>query len=146
MAIPYLVVGKLNPQDRTKPKKFYPKATCYSTISIKDICLDIEKSSGLAHAAVDSCVKGLIEAVIKYVELGHKITLDGFGTFGVSFTTVPGGEAEPNKVGSHDVLKKSLQFRPSTRLRDAINGLGVEPYDKKITDQDIRDATAQQGS
>lgn len=129
--VPYLVAKRVNPADRTKPATYYPQATNYSIIETLDLCKEISNASSLTEGDVQNCIRSFIHEIVGKLELGHKVRLEGLGLFGVTFTTIRGGQAKAEDVSGEDVLGVKLAFRPATEIRDKVALFGVVPYDKK---------------
>ena len=74
-----------NPKDAKDPGKYYPYPVYEGTIGIEDFVKEISHSTSLTATDVWAVVLEITEIFHRYLVRGHKVKLDGIGTFKVSF-------------------------------------------------------------
>jgi DNA-binding protein HU-beta len=81
----------------------------------------IAKDAGISKAQAQAALDSVVGNVTKALKKGQKVTLVGFGTFGVSKRAAREGRnpqtGKPIKIPSKTVAK----FTPGKALKDAIN-------------------------
>jgi len=81
----------------------------------------IAKDAGISKAQAQAALDSVVGNVTKALKKGQKVTLVGFGTFGVSKRAAREGRnpqtGKPIKIPS----KKVAKFTPGKALKDAIN-------------------------
>lgn len=74
-----------NPLDEKDPGRYYPFPVYEGTIGIDDFVKEISHSTSLTATDVWAVVLEITEIFKRYLTRGHKVKLDGIGTFKVSF-------------------------------------------------------------
>lgn len=80
-----------NPLKLDAPGKYYPYPVYEKTIGTGDFVKEISHATSLTPTDVRAVVSELTEVFQRYLARGHKVKLDGIGTFKVSFK----GDGEP---------------------------------------------------
>lgn len=75
-----------NPQNLKDSGKFYPHPVYEKTIGLDDFVKEISHATSLTPTDVRAVVSELTEVFRRYLGRGHKVKLDGIGTFKVSFS------------------------------------------------------------
>lgn len=74
-----------NPQNKKVPGKYYPYPVYEKTIGTDDFVEEISHSTSLTATDVRAVISEIIVIFRRYLARGHKLKLDGLGTFKVSF-------------------------------------------------------------
>lgn len=81
----YKSLFRTNPQDKKAPGKYYPYPVYEKTIELDDFVKEISHATSLTPTDVRAAILEVIEIFHRYLARGHKVKLDGIGTFKVSF-------------------------------------------------------------
>ena len=86
-----------------------------------DLVAEIAKKSGLTKASAENAVNSFIEVVSKQLAKGDKISLVGFGTFGVTKTAARTGKNPRTQETIKIPAGKRPKFSPGKALKDMVN-------------------------
>ncbi len=81
----YRSLFRTNPQDKKDPGKYYPYPVYEKTITLDDFVKEISHATSLTPTDVRAAITEIVEIFHRYLVRGHKVKLDGIGTFKVSF-------------------------------------------------------------
>ena len=97
----------------------------YSTISSSDLVDKIVKTSYVPRAAVAATLVALTEMMENYLMEGHRLQLDGFGTFSL---TVDGNVVKTAQdAGIEKQFNKlKINFNPAVELKEKLANVDVE--------------------
>ena len=97
----------------------------YTTISNNDLIDKIVKTSYVPRAAVASTLVALTEMMENYLMEGHRLQLDGFGTFSL---TVDGNVVKTAQdAGIEKQFNKlKINFNPAVELKEKLASVDVE--------------------
>lgn len=124
MAIKYHVIERINPQDRTAPKKFYANAVKRGHMGIKGIAERITESSSASKADTLLVLHALATQMGMLLTEGYSVKVEGIGTFRVTVNS--SGAETKEEYGPHLIRKHSIRFYPDTELKDRINRAPME--------------------
>ena len=96
-----------NPQDKKEPGKYYPYPLYESTIGLNDFVKEISHATSLTSSDVRAVILEVIEVFQRYLVRGHKVKLDGIGTFKVSFKGV--GKITADAVTASDIDESTIR-------------------------------------
>lgn len=81
----------------------------------------VASDAGISKSEAQAAIDSVVASVTKALKKGQKVTLVGFGTFGVSKRAAREGRnpqtGKPIKIAAKNVAK----FTPGKALKDAIN-------------------------
>ncbi|OGF63861.1 MAG: hypothetical protein A2Y62_18935 [Candidatus Fischerbacteria bacterium RBG_13_37_8] len=83
---------------------------------VNRIAKDAEVSKPAANRALNAVIDGISEALKK----GHKVTLVGFGTFGITKRKARTGRNPRTKAPINIPAKKVVRFKAGKNLKDIV--------------------------
>jgi predicted histone-like DNA-binding protein len=120
----YRIVEKINPQDRTAPKKQYASAVNAGNLTIKDFAKEIAGRSSLTRGDIESVLTNFVEELPTFLKLGLSVKLGDFGTLRLNLASegVPLGERfDATKIKGVKVI-----FTPSGELKESLSAISYE--------------------
>ena len=97
-----------NPQNQNVPGKYYPYPVYEKTIGLDDFVKEISHATSLTSTDVRAVIMEVIEIFHRYLVRGHKVKLDGIGTFKISFKGI--GEATAEAVSASSINKSTVRI------------------------------------
>lgn len=91
----------------------------YSTITAEDLINYACENSGIPKAQMASAFYAINQQIEQFVLNGHALTLGTLGTFYLSAKTK--ASETPEEAGTDAVVRISVKFRQSKRLRNLLN-------------------------
>ena len=96
-----------NPRSENGDGKFYPRPEYDRTIGMDEVVEDIAHATSLTVADVTAAITELAAVVRRYLIHGHKVQLDGIGTFKLSFKGT--GQESADDVTADDITRSSIK-------------------------------------
>lgn len=118
MAIFFYPRKRVNPQDMEAEATYYPAPAYAAEIDIKKLSSEISDNTTLTPTEVRAVLQSFITTIPKYLLLGYKVRLDGFGIFKTSFLKTKGGYAKAKEVSSSDIGGVKPTFTPELELKE----------------------------
>ncbi|MDE7290895.1 MAG: HU family DNA-binding protein [Treponemataceae bacterium] len=87
--------------------KYFPFPVYEKTIGLNDFVDEISHSTSLTSTDVRATIYEIIEIFHKYLVRGHKVKLDGIGTFKVSFKG--DGSDKPEDLTSSNIDRSTVR-------------------------------------
>lgn len=81
----------------------------------------VAKDTGMKKTDVETCLKGMIEAVTNELALGGDVTLIGFGTFKTYKRSERSGINPQTKAPIKIAARTVAKFKPGKTLSDLVN-------------------------
>lgn len=97
-----------NPLKQDVPGKFYPYPVYEKTIGLDDFVEEISHSTPLTPMDVRASIMEVIDIFHRYMVRGHKVKLDGIGTFKVSFKGA--GEDTTEDVTASNIDRSTVRI------------------------------------
>ncbi|MDD3080027.1 MAG: HU family DNA-binding protein [Paludibacter sp.] len=119
----YKLIQRANPQDRNQ-SKWYAQPVNEGKITRKEIAADIVNQSSLSRGDVSNVIESLIDTLPKYLLMGKSVSLEGFGTFRLSFSSE--GAETTDKFNTSQITSVKVVFTPSVELKAAIDKISFE--------------------
>lgn len=117
MAIFFYPRKRINPQNVDAEATFYPAPAYAAEIDVKKLATEISDNTALTPTEVTGVLQSFITTIPKYLLLGYKVRLDGFGIFKTSFEKTTGGYANAKEVTANDIGGVKLTFTPELSLK-----------------------------
>lgn len=136
MSVPYVSRMRLNPRDLDAAGKYYPAAAYISEIDINKLAEDISSRTALTDTEIIGVIRSLLEAVPKYMMLGYKVRLDGFGIFKISLITDCKGHEKATEVTVDDIEGIKVMYTPDAQLRAKLKKPEYVKIDAKYLSDD----------
>lgn len=90
----------------------------------KQVCKQIVSNSTVSAADAELLFRALGEIVSENVEMGRGVNLEGLGVFSPNLKTK--GEATAEEVTADNIEKVTVNFRPSSELKKAMEDAPVK--------------------
>lgn len=143
MAIQYCLVERVNPQDRTAPKKFYASAVRRGSMGLDGLATRIAGSSTASKGDIMLVLSALGEQLQHLLMEGYSIKVDGFGTFRI---TINGkGSDTPEEFKSSMIQKFNIRFKPEVEMMARVNRTSLERTSTTCAHPDEDDGGPGQG-
>ena len=116
----YKSLYRENPQDKKIPGKYYPYPVYENTIDTNDFVAEISHATSLTQTDVRAAIMEIIEIFHRYLVRGHKLKLDGIGTFKVSFKGEGASTSEDLTAMNIDRSSVRVTFVADTTMKKEI--------------------------
>ena len=105
----------------TGKRRVYPKLKTYETIDTKELIKRLVFHNGaLKPTVIDAAITDMREMMVKLMSAGHKVKIDGLGTFSLALGFAEKGDVEISKAGEKiketTVGVRTVNFKPSPDL------------------------------
>lgn len=122
MAVNYVVIPKLNPQDRDASPKFYAQAKSRGELTFRKLSKEIaEGSTTVSDTDVMAVLNDLIKVLRRHLENGEIVRFGDFGSFQISFSS--DGSETIEKFHSSMIKNPRVAFRPGVDLKEMLSTL-----------------------
>ncbi len=118
----YKTLYRDNPRNEKAPGKYYPYPVYEKTIGTSDFVEEISHSTSLTPTDVWAAILEIIEVFHRYLVRGHKVKLDGIGTFKVSFKGEGADTAEELTASSIDRSTVKVTFVADAAMNQEMRG------------------------
>jgi|SRR5690606_9177490 len=115
------VVPKKNPQDMAAPSKYYVQAVRSASVDLEWLARAISNQSTVREPDCLAVLSAFVHNMIEELNRGSIVRLGSLGSFQVSVHSMASDKAD--QVTLANVLRTSLNFRPSSRLKDALGSI-----------------------
>jgi predicted histone-like DNA-binding protein len=120
----YKLLQKANPQDRTKPSKWYASPVNRGRKTISQISEDISNSSSLSRGDIQNVILSIVDQIPKYLSDGQSVELGELGTLRLSFSSQ--GVDSKDDFNTNKINGVKIIFTPSVRLKEKLSNLHFE--------------------
>jgi len=125
MAVPYVLVQRKNPQDKTAPAKYYAQAKSRGEFTFRMLCREIsDGSTTVSDTDVMAVLNDLLKILKRHLSNGEIVRLDEFSNLRISFGS-EGAETE-EKFNSSMIRDPKVLFDPGQDLEEMLNNLKFE--------------------
>ena len=131
MAVPFVSRKRLNPQNLDAEAKYYAAPAYISEIDVNDIASEISENTTLTPTEVFGVVRSFLNIVPKYLLLGYKVRLDGFGIFKAGFSGTKCGHEKATEVSADDIKGLKVLYTPDTMLKNKLENPTFVKLDSK---------------
>jgi predicted histone-like DNA-binding protein len=128
MSIKYQVLQRQDPRDRSVPSKFYAALTKRYEITFDELLNEIIDISTVSIGDTYNVLQTLIHLIKKHLQEGRTLKVGDLGTFYVTINS--DGKDSDQEVDSNSIKKANIRFRPSVKLKDAMNRLKFNRIDE----------------
>lgn len=137
MAVPFVSRKRLNPQNLQAEGTYYPAPAYISEVDAKTISKEISDSTTLTATEIFGVIQSFLTIVPKYMLLGYKVRLDGFGIFKAGFTGTKGGYTKASDVTASDIKGIKVMYTPDSALKQKLESPTFVKLDARfIQDED----------
>ena len=124
MAIPFKVLPKFNPADRSQPPKFYAQAVNKGSTDLRNLSNKISLISTVSTIDTMATLEALIQVLPGELAEGKSVKLGDFGSFHVTLQS-EGAENE-EAFTSGNIKKFSIRFRPGKIVKNVLSNAGYK--------------------
>ncbi len=129
--------------DKSKTEKYVIVPDRATIVSFEHLCEQVALISGINLGMVQATVFGLVRSMRTFIQQGHTVQVEGFGTFIPSFNAKSSlVEKEANVDSIHHV---KLRFLPSAELKAAMSSMEFV-FDATDSTNDSKTASGEDGS
>lgn len=131
MGLKYRRIKKVFGFDKTKTEKYVVVPERATPVSFDYLCEEIALVSGVNEGMVRATLFGLSRSMQTFIQQGHTVQVEGFGSFIPSFnakSSLVEGEANVDSI-----RKMKLRFVPCMELREMMNRMRMNFNDKDST-------------
>ena len=122
MAVEYKYVWKLNPMNRTAPKKVYALAVHDRMFDLKKLARELAgRSTTASEGDTYSVLIGLRDLMREHLDRSDRVLIDGIGSFEIAVSS-EGAESE-EKFHSALIKSAKILYKPDAEMKDFIKGL-----------------------
>jgi len=130
MSVRFKAVERPNPQDLNLPRKFYAKVVTGDDVTFDELADLISKVSNLNYGDVLGALGTLIEVIQLQLKHGRTVRLHTLGSFYLSLNSQ--GVITPEELGSNNILRTNIRFRPGKRLKKLVSVLDFEKVNNSV--------------
>lgn len=109
--------------DENKTEKYVASNVLVGTLSYEKLCSEVNQRTGIHRAMVDIVSKGLMDAMISFLEEGFSVKLGEFGSFCPAINAKSQDKEEDVNVST--IIRKKIIFTPGTHFKQMLNATGV---------------------
>ena len=131
----FKIITRKSPKDGSK--KYYAQVYGRKVISQRALMEDVEKQTSLTSGDVKNAIETLVYVIKKNLSEGRSVKLDGLGTFSVNLKS-RGAATEKEFKATTDIISKSINFRPSTDVREYVRMAGVANWDSEFGEKETK--------
>ena len=128
MPILFNKVERVNPQNRTAPKKWYPAVRTITRIMEKQVAKEIADETTLNPKEAEMAVNQLKKILIKNLLASNSVQLGDWGTF---YLTCNGeGSNTKEEVTANNITRLNVRFLPGKEINDSLKEATFIPAEK----------------
>lgn len=129
--------------DKTQTEKYVIVPDRATIVSFGDLCEQVALISGINLGMVQATVFSLVRSMRTFIQQGHAVQAEGFGTFIPSFNAKSSLLEKEANVNS--IYHVKLRFLPSAELKTAINSMEFV-FDAADSTNDTKAASGEDSS
>lgn len=107
--------------DKTQTEKYVIVPDRATIVPFGDLCEQVALISGINSGMVQATLFSLVRAMRTFIQQGHTVQVEGFGTFIPSFNAKSSLEEKEANVNS--IYHVKLRFLPSAELKAAMKSM-----------------------
>lgn len=130
MSLKYKLAARVNPSDIDAEPKIYAGAVNSGTLSMEEICANIERNSTATRGDVKAIALAFCNYLIKSLTAGNSVFLEDLGFFRVGCHS-NGAETEKN-FSPENITSKYINFQPKGSLSDVKGRIVFEKVGKAV--------------
>ena len=137
MSVKYDFYLTPQPKDKQQKVRYHARTVVESTLTNKDIALEISKRCTIRKAEAVAVMDEMSEIFLQKLSEGHAIKLEGIGTFRISAKS-PAVRSK-NEVRAESIKFGGVVFRPEKKLLRKLSGTKFQKVMYSQTSMDISD-------
>lgn len=103
---------------------------------------EVSSSCGVGRAQVKASIEGLLDRMTLFMEYGMSVKLGDFGTFKPTINVKSQKRVED--LGSDNIKKRKILFRPGKRFKNMLSDLSVTALDGSISGKKTSEDTEEE--
>lgn len=115
----FKLIKKINPQDKSAPKKWYAVPISESPQSFKETARRATQNTTTGAMELETAIDLLGSYAVEQLQAGHTIRIGNLGTLRITFKS-EGGENINDFNASSMIKEPRVIFTPSKEFRDAV--------------------------
>ena len=127
MSVLYNKVEKVNPADKTAPKKWYPLLKTVSRVEEKEVARQISEETTLNRKEAEMALDQLEKVLINNLLSGNTVQIGDWGTF--MLTCRGEGSATKEEVTAASIKGLNIRFLPGKSLKEALENANFVAVD-----------------
>ena len=112
------LIARINPSDRTAPKKFYAHIENNGVAELEDLAKQITKYSSLSHGDILNVLQNLPDAALLFLLEGKAVRLGALGMLRLSLKGK--GSDTPESFTYNLIRRIKLIFTPSKLIKQGL--------------------------
>ena len=130
MTILYKTV-KSNLSNSEGNQNYYPKALTYNLIDNDQFVEMLLQNQHVSESAVRSVLAAINTQLMQLISNGHRVKIDGLGTFSLSVTGTPSLD-DKQRIVFNDAHVDKIQFVPDASIKRQLKGVVCKPIDHEV--------------
>ena len=118
MPVLFNKVERVNPQNRTAPRKWFPVLRTITRITEKQVAKEIADETTLNPKEAEMAVSQLKKVMLKNLLASNSVQLGDWGTF--HLTCNGEGSDTKEEVTANNIIKLNIRFVPGKELTDSL--------------------------
>lgn len=131
MALKYRRVKKTFGFDKSKTEKYVVVPERATPVEFEYLCEQIALISGVNKGMVRATLYGLVSSMKTFIQQGHTVQVEGFGSFIPSFNAR--SSLVEKDANAESIRKMKLRFVPCAELREMMERVRMDFNDKDST-------------
>ena len=119
MAIPFKVIAKANPSDRSLPERFFGNAQVGGEATLRDLANRISSMSTLTTIDTLAVLEAFVQVIPGELTNGRIVRLGDFGSLRVLLQSQ--GSDTPEEFTSSLINQARVRFRPGRLIQNALD-------------------------
>lgn len=130
MSVKYKLVQRPNIHKPNAPKKYYASIKRRSTLTTKDLAIQLSQRSTLAEGDVWAVLVELTRLMEDKLHDGHVIKIDNFGSFKLQVSSTGADSPESFDTRRH-ITNKSVLFSVDKAMKQSVQHVTLERMSEK---------------
>jgi predicted histone-like DNA-binding protein len=128
MSVRYHIVERRDPRDRSLPPKYYASLSNRYEIGFEELLTEITDLSTVSVGDTYNVIQSLAHLIRKHLQNGRTLKV---GDLGIFYATINSdGKDTGTEVDANCIKKAQIRFRPSVKLKSAMNNLKFTRVDE----------------
>jgi DNA-binding protein, histone-like, putative len=131
MAVLFNKVERINPQDRTAPKKWYPSLKTIKQVQQKEVAKEIADETTLNPKEAEMALEQLLKVLVRELLASNSVQLGDWGSFSLTCSGTPSDTKE--EVTAQNIKSLNLRFSAGRALKNALAEATFKPAESLVS-------------
>jgi predicted histone-like DNA-binding protein len=131
MAIFFNKVERINPQERTAPKKWYPSLKTVSQVQQREVAKEIADETTLNPKEAEMALEQLLKVLVRNLLNSNSVQLGDWGSFSLTCSGSPSETHE--EVTAANIKGLNVRFTPGRALKNALAEATFKPAESIVS-------------